>query len=270
MSFDKNRLALLALNVVMESYLEITPALACRTRLVVADVDGTLLSSGELVSPEVAKSVHSLENCGIMVGLASGRPLTRMEPLAAELGIRGPIIAENGNIAKLNRDSNLFDLGYSRQPALKAFRKLKNTFGAAIREAADAKDRLVDVGFFADGIAHEELEKHLEGVNLLDSGYMLHLIQKNVSKGRTLTRILGFIGDGTLRPDEVMVFGDSATDISLFTEFENSVLIVNPGLTEEQTEGIRNLAKYQSELSCGNGFVEVVSYILGKRLAVCD
>ena len=122
----------------------------------------------------------------------------------------------------------------------------------------------------ADGITHEELEKHLEGVNLLDSGYMLHLIQKNVSKGRTLMRILGFIGDGTLHPDEVMVFGDSATDVSLFTEFENSVLIVNPRLTEKQTEGIRNLAKYQSELSFGDGFAEVVSYIVNERLAGCS
>jgi hydroxymethylpyrimidine pyrophosphatase-like HAD family hydrolase len=121
------------------------------------------------------------------------------------------------------------------------------------------------VGFFADGIPHEELIKRLEGVQLLDSGYMLHLIPEDVSKGKTLKRMLGLIGDGTLRPDEVMVFGDSATDVSLFTEFENSVLIVNPRLNKQQTKDIRKFAKYQSGLPFGNGFVEVVSYILNWR-----
>jgi HAD superfamily hydrolase (TIGR01484 family) len=248
-----------------KSYLKITPALAQQIRLVVADVDGTLLSDGETVSPEVAKTIRSLEDCGIMVGLNSGRPLTRLEPLARELKMSGPIIAENGCIAKLTKDSELFNLGYSREPALKTLLKYKTDFPEAIREAPDIKDRLIDVGFFADGIPHEELIKRLEGVQLLDSGYMLHLIPEDVSKGKTLKRMLGLIGDGTLRPDEVMVFGDSATDVSLFTEFENSVLIVNPRLNKQQTKDIRKFAKYQSGLPFGNGFVEVVSHILNWR-----
>jgi hypothetical protein len=40
-------------------------------------------------------------------------------------------------------------------------------------------------------------------------------------------------------------------------------------LTEKQTESIRNIAKYQSNLSFGDGFVEVVSYIIDKRPAKC-
>jgi len=247
------------------SYLQITPTLARRIRLVVADVDGTLLSDGDSVSPEVASSIRSLEQCDIIVGFNSGRPLTRLEPLARELNLSGPVIAENGCVAKLTLDSELFKLGYSRKPALKTFKRFKADFPGAIREAPDIKDRLIDVGFFADGIPHEELIKRLEGVQLLDSGYMLHLIPEDVSKGKTLKRMLGLIGDGTLRPDEVIVFGDSATDVSLFTEFENSVLIVNPRLTKQQTEDIGKFAKYQSGLPFGNGFVEVVSYILNWR-----
>ena len=248
-----------------KSYLKITPTLARRIRLVVADVDGTLLSDGDSVSPEVASSIRSLEQCGIMVGFDSGRPLTRLEPLARELNLSGPVIAENGCVAKLTKDSELFNSGYSRKPALNTYKRFKADFPGAIREAPDIKDRLIDVGFFADGIPHEELIKRLEGVQLLDSGYMLHLIPEDVSKGKTLKRMLGLIGDGTLRPDEVMVFGDSTTDISLFTGFENSVLIVNPRLTKQQTGDIQKFAKYQSELPFGDGFVEVVSYILKQR-----
>ena len=246
------------------SYLKITPTLARGIKLVVADVDGTLLSDGDAVSPEVAKTIRSLEQCGIMVGFDSGRPLTRLEPLARELNLSGPIIAENGCVVKLTKDSERFKLGYSREPGLKTLLKLKTDFPGAIREAPDIKDRLIDVGFYADGIPHKELLNRLENIQLLDSGYMLHLIPESVSKGKTLKRILGLIGDGTLRPDEVMVFGDSATDVSLFTDFENSVLIANPRLTKQQTEDIRKFAKYQSQLPFGDGFVEVVSRILNQ------
>jgi hydroxymethylpyrimidine pyrophosphatase-like HAD family hydrolase len=247
------------------SYLKITPTLARRIRLVVADVDGTLLSDGDAVSPEVANAIKSLEQSGIMVGFNSGRPLTRLEPLAYELNMSGPVIAENGCVAKLTKDSELFNLGYSREPGSKTLLKFKTDFTGAIREAPDIKDRLIDIGFFADGIPLEELIKRLEGVQLLDSGYMLHLIPQGVSKGKTLKRMLGLIGNGTLRPDEVIVFGDSATDVSLFTEFENSVLIMNPRLTKQQTEDIGKFAKYQSKLPFGDGFIEVVSYILKQR-----
>jgi hydroxymethylpyrimidine pyrophosphatase-like HAD family hydrolase len=246
-------------------YLKITPTLARQIRLVVADVDGTLLSDGDTVSPEVAAIIRSLEQHGIIVGFNSGRPLTRLEPLARELSMSGPLIAENGCVVKLTKDSAIFNLGYSREPGLKTLLKFKTDFPGAIREAPDIKDRLIDIGFFADGIPHAELLKRLAGVQLLDSGYMLHLIPAEVSKGKTLKRILGLIGDRTLRPDEVMVFGDSATDVSLFTEFENSVLIVNPRLTKQQSEDIRKFAKYQSKLPFGDGFIEVVSHIFKQR-----
>jgi len=250
-----------------KSYRKITTDLARKIRLVIADVDGTLLSDGDAVSQKVAETIRALEHSGIMVGFDSGRPLTRLEPLARAMATSGPVIAENGCVAKLTKESALFDLGYSRKPALYVLNKFKAEFHTAIREAPDFKDRLIDVGFFADNVPFNELAKHLSGVQLLDSGYMLHMIQDGVSKGKTLKRILGLVGDGMINPEEVIVFGDSATDISLFTEFENSVLIVNPRLTKQQTETIENLAKYQSVLSFGDGFVEVASYLIKQRLS---
>ena len=248
-----------------KSFLKITPKLARQIRLVIADVDGTLLCDGDIVSESVAKSIRSLERCGIMVGFDSGRPLTRLEPLANSLKTSGPVIAENGCVAKLTKESSLYDLGYSRQPALQILNQFKAEFKSAIREAPDFKDRMIDVGFFADNIPLEKLTKELRGVQLLDSGYMLHMIQEGVSKGKSLQRILGLIGDGTIQPKEVMVFGDSATDISLFTEFENSVLILNPRLTKPQTDCLRGLPKFQSSLSFGEGFVEVADFLIKQR-----
>jgi hypothetical protein len=43
------------------------------------------------------------------------------------------------------------------------------------------------------------------------------------------------------------------------------VLVINPRLPKEQTADIRRQAKFQSKLPFGDGFVEVVSYLLKQR-----
>lgn len=248
-----------------ESYREIDPKLARRIRLVMTDVDGTLTNGGDSPSSLVVEAVRRLEEGGVMVGLVSGRTLPGLESLALDLGISGPIIAENGGVAKLKVGGELLDLGYSRKPALEALAKLKTLFPDAIEEREDNRYRLVDVVIRSRGVDVEELRKHLEDVELLDSGYILHLMQKGVSKGRTLMRLLSMIEYGRLSPTDVMVFGDSPTDISLFQMFPHSVLVVNPSGGVERREVLQNVARYASELPFGDGFAQVASHLLHAR-----
>jgi len=247
------------------SYRHITPTLASQIRLVITDVDGTLNYGGDSVSTEVSEVISCLQEQGIIIGLASGRTLPMLESMASDLGISGPLIAENGGVAKLKANDELMNLGYSRQSALKALKKLKTLFPDALKEREDNKDRLVDVVFWAYGIATEELIKHLGDTQLLDSGYILHLMQKDVSKGRTLMRLLGEIGDGNLSPANVVVFGDSLTDISLFELFPHSVQIINPRLSFELSQPLQELAEYFSELPVDQGFAEVARHIINTR-----
>jgi len=200
-----------------------------------------------------------------MVGLVSGRTLPGLEALARDLGISGPVIAENGAVARLKVNGEIVDLGYSRRPALRDLAKLKRLFPDAITEREDNQDRLVDVVFWTHGIDTEELRKHLEGTQLLDSGYILHLVQEGVSKGKTLMTILARIGNGDLSPEEVLVFGDSLTDMSLFELFPYSVLITNARLPVEQRQVLQGAAKYKSKLGSGAGFAEVIYHILLTR-----
>jgi hypothetical protein len=248
-----------------QSYRQIGPDLARRIRLVVTDVDGTLTTADNSISLAALEAVRCLEESGIVVGLASGRALPRMESLAQRAGITGPIIAENGGVARLHRDGQLVDFGYSRQPAIQALEKLKGLFPQAIEETEDDKFRLIDLGIKSHGVGPAELRRHLDDVQLLDSGYMLHLLQKGVSKGITLMRLLGKIGDGNLSPEEVMVFGDSTTDVSMFQRFPHSVLIVNPRLPAQQRQAIEQVAEYVSILPLGEGFAQVVQHILDCR-----
>jgi hydroxymethylpyrimidine pyrophosphatase-like HAD family hydrolase len=249
-----------------KSYEQITPELARQIRLIMADVDGTLIPSGDdSISSVVLEAISRLQEQGIIVGLVSGRTLPGLESLASRLGITGPIIAENGGVAKLKANGALVDLGYSRQPALESLEKLKALFPDAIKEREDNKERVIDVVIWSYGVATDELRKHLDDTQLLDSGYILHLMQKGVSKGRTLMRLLGEIGDGNFSPAEVTAFGDSLTDISLFELFPNSVLIINPNLPVEQRELMHERARYMSDLPFDEGFAEVAFHIIKVR-----
>ena len=248
-----------------KSYRQITPELASQIRLVMTDVDGTLVSSGDSVSPAVAGAISNLQEQGISVGFVSGRTLPRLVSMALYLGIGGPIIAENGGVARLSADGEFVDLGYSRQPAFEALEKLKRLFPDAISEREDNKDRTVDVVIRSQGVTPEELRRHLGGTQLLDSGYILHLMQEGISKGNTLLKLLEKIEDGSLSPREVMVIGDSLTDISLFELFPYSVLIINPRLPVEQRELMQERAQYVSSLPFDEGFVEVASHIVRTR-----
>jgi len=228
------------------------------------DVDGTI-TTGDSISPVVLQAIRRLEEQGIIVGLVSGRTLPRLESLARDLGITGPIIAENGGVARLKVNSGLMDLGYSRQPALEALAKLKALYPDAIKEREDNKDRIIDVVIWSHGVEVSELRRHLGKTQLLDSGYILHLMQEGISKGRTLTRLLGEVADGSLSPANVMVFGDSATDISLFELFPHCVFITNPKLTTQQRQELKQIAAYLSHLPVEEGFVEVASHLINIR-----
>ncbi len=248
-----------------ESYRQISPDLANQIKLIMTDVDGTLTAEGTSVGSVVLEVVSRLHKQGIIVGLVSGRTLPELESLASDLAISGPIIAENGGVAKLKANGELMDLGYSRQPALKALEKLRTLFPDTIKERGDNRVRMIDLVIQTSGIEIEELTRHVEDVQIVDSGYILHLMQKGISKGRTLMRILGELEEGEISPAEVMVFGDALTDISLFELFPNSVLVINPRLRGEYIEQLKKYARYMSDLPFEEGFAQVAMHIVDTR-----
>ncbi len=232
------------------------------------DVDGTIAAGGEPAGPGVAEAVRRLEQQQIAVGLVSGRTLPELEQMAHDLDIHGPIIAENGAVAKLKVDAPLVDLGYSRQPALEALEKLQKLF-PGVKGRVDNKDRIIDVVFFSDSVKPSELRNHIGETQLLDSGYVFHLMQAGISKGKTLKRLLGMLPDKSLSASDVIIFGDSLTDMSLFELFPHFVLVPNPLLAKQHRQELESFfgrTGYVSDGISELGFIEVTSHILNARL----
>jgi hydroxymethylpyrimidine pyrophosphatase-like HAD family hydrolase len=230
------------------------------------DVDGTLNNGGDELSPAVANAMQNLKEHGITVGLVSGRTDPMLVAMARSLDIGGPLIAENGAVARITYKSGLVDLGYSRQPAVEALARLKAKYAGRITEREDNTERLIDIVCRADGVDMKDLRKCVGDVQLLDSTYILHLMQKGIEKGTTLKRLLELMDGPKIRPDEVLVVGDSMTDLSLFKLFTQSVLIPNPDLPEIDKKTLRKSARYISEHGAGEGFAEVVLRIINARI----
>src|SRR5678815_3597246 len=67
-------------------------------RLVVADVDGTLVTPDKVLTPRALAAVRTVLEAGIAFTITSGRPPLGMKPLIDELQLVAPITAFNGGL----------------------------------------------------------------------------------------------------------------------------------------------------------------------------
>ena len=80
------------------------PVAAPRTRLLVLDVDGTVTNSRHEVSQATCDAVARIREAGIRVVLATGRRYRDTLPVAARLGVEGPLITASGALVKRTTD----------------------------------------------------------------------------------------------------------------------------------------------------------------------
>jgi Cof subfamily protein (haloacid dehalogenase superfamily) len=71
---------------------------ATRIRLLLADVDGTLVTPDKVLTDRAIEAVHHLHDAGIGFAITSGRPPRGMAMLVGPLGLQSPIAAFNGGL----------------------------------------------------------------------------------------------------------------------------------------------------------------------------
>jgi Cof subfamily protein (haloacid dehalogenase superfamily) len=67
-------------------------------RLLLADVDGTLVTQDKVLTERSIAAVHALHAAGVLFAVTSGRPPRGMAMLVEPLGLSGPIAAFNGGL----------------------------------------------------------------------------------------------------------------------------------------------------------------------------
>ena len=67
-------------------------------RVLLADVDGTLVTQEKLLTPDAVAAVHELRDAGVALALTSGRPPRGMAMLIEPLRMQGTIAGFNGGV----------------------------------------------------------------------------------------------------------------------------------------------------------------------------
>jgi Cof subfamily protein (haloacid dehalogenase superfamily) len=67
-------------------------------RLLLADVDGTLVTKAKVLTEQAIAAVHALHDAGILMAITSGRPPRGMKMLIEPLALQTPIAGFNGGV----------------------------------------------------------------------------------------------------------------------------------------------------------------------------
>ena len=235
---------------------EPTPPFDRPIRAVVLDIDGTITVPDRRLSMAAQVSVMRLEAMGIPVILASGNVMPAARATALMVGATGPVVAENGGMV-LYRGAGWkeeIDILGDRKVADEAYDHLKAQMPevrALITQRWRESEIALEMGPDVDRIREviRDFPVHVE-----TSGYSIHIMPKDLDKGKGVLHALEIID---IPPEEVMAFGDSENDISVFR-------VCGLGVAVNQRDmALTSVADYVTRGTDGDGVFEVVSLLLG-------
>ena len=250
-------------------------------RLCVAtDIDGTLTLEGENLDPRLRgtlcpramESIHALTAAGMPVILVSGRPLPTIEGLALYLGLISRERTEEG-CAMIAENGAVYKFGETVKPLARAPQK---SVRAAVETALNEKPfkgecvlthdnrlRFCDVGVHVPPALLADFRLWFEerpelGLKAITSNIMSHVVSAEVSKAKALKEVLHLMD---LKKKQVVVFGDSDTDIPLFKKFPRSVAVANY-FTGGRSGKQKKIPAVRAALPGGAGFAQAAAHLI--------
>jgi len=125
-----------------------------RIRLVVTDVDGTLLDPGGCLTPRTRDAIQALAASGVTLALATGRRWTGASVAASSFDFRGPMIHMDGAMIRTYPDGDL--LHSAPLDRVVAQRAAETMAGYGIQPIAQYSDLTDDFLHVSQEVAHPE------------------------------------------------------------------------------------------------------------------
>ena len=231
-------------------------------KLLLSDVDGTLVRPDKSLSPRTVDAVHALHDAGITFAVTSGRPPRGMEMLVEPLALAAPLAGFNGGLVVepdlevieerllpddlVPRTVELLDAhGLSvwlypdadwlvRDPKGPHVEREAHTvqFEPTVVESFDGGARRVakivgvsddyDVVEAAENAAHEELGEHVSASR--SQPYYLDITHPQANKGTVVQFLSERFG---LSRDEIATIGDMPNDVLMFAHSGLSIAMGN-------------------------------------------
>ncbi len=230
-----------------------------RPKIVAVDIDGTLTDDKKRINTEAILALQRLEDAGIPVILATGNVRAITYGLWRFLQLSGPICCENGGVlwhpqwpeVVMRADGN-----EAREAAQWLAQEIPNLNPQGIESNAWRESEWClfpseDLQLIKEKISTSKWS-HL---NVIRTGFAIHLMSPNLSKGKGLEVILEKM---KLRPQDLLCVGDAPNDLSMF-ELANWSVAVGGSFQE-----IQNAANVISPFPHGDTFQPLVDAILNE------
>ena len=174
-------------------------------KAIAVDIDGTITYSDRSID---CKAVAALRSLQVPVVIATGNVLCVARAVSKLLGTSGIVIAENGGVVECGKVES--DTSHMKE-CQEALEILKKHFSF---ERLDPENRITEIGLrrnFDVEKARKLLGKDAP-VDIVDTGFAIHIKSKKINKGTGLRRIAEMMG---LDARDFVAFGDSPNDIEM-------------------------------------------------------
>ncbi|OPX61850.1 MAG: Phosphoglycolate phosphatase [Methanomassiliicoccales archaeon PtaB.Bin215] len=190
-------------------------------KAVVCDVDGTITNSSKMIQTLGIEVLRKAQDKGSTVMLASGNVLPVVYGLSTFIGLRGPVVAENGGVVSYKDE--VYKL-FSNEVPLRAYEHLR-TVMPGVRRLYTDHWRHTEVGLSRETDLATVL-KALEGwpLEVEATGFAIHLMEKGHSKMAGVRKACELIG---VDVSEVAAFGDADNDALMLKECGYGVAVGN-------------------------------------------
>jgi phosphoglycolate phosphatase (TIGR01487 family) len=220
-------------------------------KALLTDIDGTITDPTRRISTGSMETIRSLVDSGIVVVLASGNTSCFMDALSKMIGTKGTFIAENGGVFRVGYSGSLRIKG-DQTVCRKALEVLQAHFRVSGRELElfSAPYRFADLAF-ARTVPVDEVRSVLRDhpVQVLDTGYAIHLQAPGVNKGTALVELAR---EMDLTPADFLAIGDSLNDIQMLKTAGIGITVANAH------PEIKAVARYIAGKEYGDGFMEAI------------
>jgi hypothetical protein len=231
-------------------------------KALLTDNDRTITDPTRRISTGSVETIRSLIDSGIEVVLASGNTPCFMDALSKMIGTKGTFIAENGGVFRIGFTGQLVVRG--DQAAVKtALQVVQDHFqeqGITLDLYSPAY-RFSDLAF-ARTVPAAEVRLVLRDypVQVIDTGYAIHLQTPGINKGTALAELARELG---LTPADFLAIGDSLNDIQMLKTAGIGITVAN---AHPDTKAV---AQYVAGKEYGDGFVEAIEkyypYFLARK-----
>jgi len=192
-----------------------------RYRAVVCDVDGTITDPSKIIQALGIEVLRKAQDRGRVVMLASGNVLPVVYGLSTFIGLRGPVVAENGGIVSYQDQVHTL---FSNEVPLQAYEHLRTVMPGVHRLFTD-QWRRTEVGVNREADLTRVLEALKDWpLEVEATGFAIHLMQKGHSKMAGVRKACELIG---VDVSEVVAFGDADNDALMLRECGYGVAVGN-------------------------------------------